>query len=131
MASNDPAIFREFQQALGAYDPKTVAAYLTTMRDWVIWLAELPGGTPFHLGLVTETGVRGYMDSLKLAGPAPQTRSKALSRLRRFCQRAIDEGYLRRNPARAMEGPTVVAVAPRRSLQEATLYAQAARRTTL
>lgn len=109
---NDPAIFQEFREALGTRDPKTIATYLTTMRDFVTWLAAQPGGTPFHLGLLTETAVRGYLDSLKLAGRAPRTRSKALSGLRRFCQWAMDEGYLRRNPARAMERPTVVAVAP-------------------
>ncbi len=99
MVSKDPAIFQEFREALGARDPKTIATYLTTMRDFVNWLAELPGGTPFHLGLLTETAVRGYLDSLKLAGRAPRTRSKALSGLRRFCQWA-------------MERPTVVAMAP-------------------
>jgi site-specific recombinase XerD len=52
------------------------------------------------------------MDSLKMAGRAPRTRSKALSGLRRFCQWALDEGYLRRNPARSIERPTVVALAP-------------------
>ena len=41
MVSNDPAIFQEFRNALGTRDPKTVAAYLTTMRDFVTWLAEL------------------------------------------------------------------------------------------
>jgi site-specific recombinase XerD len=109
---NDPVIFHEFRDALGARDPKTIATYLTTMRDFVTWLAAQPGGTPFHLGLLTETAVRGYLDSLKIAGRAPRTRSKALSGLRRFCQWAMDEGYLRRNPARAMERPTVVAIAP-------------------
>jgi site-specific recombinase XerD len=109
---NYPVIFQEFRDALGARDPKTIATYLTTMRDFVTWLAAQPGGTPFHLGLLTETAVRGYLDSLKQAGRAPRTRSKALSGLRRFCQWAMDEGYLRRNPARAMERPTVVAVAP-------------------
>lgn len=109
---NDPAIFQEFRGALGARDPKTVAAYLATMRDFVTWLAAQPGGTPFHLGLLTEIAVRGYLDSLQRAGRAPRTRSKALSGLRRFCQWAMDEGHLRRNPARAMERPTVVAMAP-------------------
>ena len=61
---------------------------------------------------MTETAVRGYMDALQRVGRAPRTRSKALAGLRRFCQWAMDEGYLRRNPARAMERPTVVAVAP-------------------
>ncbi len=52
------------------------------------------------------------MDFLATTNRAPRTRSKALSALRRFCQWAMDEGHLRRNPARAMERPTVVAVAP-------------------
>ena len=112
MESNDPVIFQEFQRALGTRDPKTVAAYQSTIRDFVAWLAIQPGGAPFRMELVTETAVRGYLDSLKQAGRAPRTRSKALSGLRRFCQWAVDEGYLRRNPARAMERPTVVAVAP-------------------
>ncbi len=110
--STDPAIFQGFQDALGNRDPKTVTTYLTTMRSFVAWLAVQPGGTPFHIGLVTETAVRGYMDALQHAGRAPRTRSKALSAVRRFCQWAVDEGHLRRNPARSMERPTVVAMAP-------------------
>jgi len=109
---NDPAALQEFRAALATRDPKTVATYLTTMRDFVTWLVTQPGGTPFHFGLITETAVRGYMDWLQHAGRAPRTRSKALSALRRFCQWAVDEGHLRRNPARLMERPTVVAVAP-------------------
>jgi len=109
---NDPVVFQEFRDALGTRDLKTIATYLTTMRGFVAWLAVQPGGTPFHAGLVTETAVRGYMDSLQSAGRAPRTRSKALSGLRRFCQWAMDEGYFRRNPARSMERPTVVALAP-------------------
>jgi len=96
---NDSAPLQEFAAALGARDPKTVAAYLTTVRDFVVWLATQPGGTLFHLGLVTETAVRGYMDYLVIGNRAPRTRSKALSALRRFCQWAVDEGHLRRNPA--------------------------------
>jgi site-specific recombinase XerD len=110
--SNDSPLLQEFTASLGARDPKTIATYLNTMRGFIAWLATQPGGTPFHLGLVTETAVRGYMDALKLAGRAPRTRSKVLSALRRFCQWAMDEGYLRRNPARSMERPMVVAVAP-------------------
>lgn len=129
MRSNDSVIFQEFRDALGTRDPKTVAAYLTTMRDFVAWLATQPGSVPFRVELVTETAVRGYMDSLQRAGRAPRTRSKVLSGLRRFCQWAMDEGYLRRNPARAMERPTVVAVAPTELVSEATVCAQATGRT--
>jgi hypothetical protein len=60
--NHDPVIFQEFRDALGARDPKTVAAYLATMRDFVAWLTEQPGGASFHLGLLTETAVRGYLD---------------------------------------------------------------------
>ena len=112
MRGDDSSTLQEFAASLGARDPKTVATYLTTMRDFVAWLGTQPGGTPFHLGLVTETAVRGYMDFLATTNRAPRTRSKALSALRRFCQWAMDEGHLRRNPARAMERPTVVAMAP-------------------
>jgi len=110
--SDDPQALQEFAASLGTRDPKTIATYLTTVRDFVAWLALQPGGAPFHLGLVTETAVRGYMEFLATTNHAPRTRSKALSALRRFCQWAVDEGHLRRNPARAMERPTVVAVAP-------------------
>ena len=112
MRGDDSSVLQEFAASLGARDPKTVATYLTTMRDFVAWLGTQPGGTPFHLGLVTETAVRGYMDFLATTNRAPRTRSKALSALRRFCQWAVDEGHLRRNPARTMERPTVVAIAP-------------------
>jgi hypothetical protein len=57
--SDDSRSLQEFAASLGARDPKTVATYLTTVRDFVAWLALQPGGTPFHLGLVTETAVRG------------------------------------------------------------------------
>ena len=103
---------RSSERLWGRVILKQLPTYLTTMRGFVAWLETQPGGTPFHLGQVTETAVRGYMDSLKLAGRAPRTRSKALSALRRFCRWAMDEGYLRRNPARLMERPTVVAMAP-------------------
>ena len=89
--SDDPPLLQEFRAALGARDPKTVATYLTTARDFIAWLSAQPGGTPFHLGLVTETAVHGYKDSLVTANRVPRTRSKALSALRRFCQRAMDE----------------------------------------
>ncbi len=72
--NNEPPSLQEFAAALAARDPKTVATYLTTVRDFVVWLATQPGGTPFHLGLVTETAVRGYMDSLVSAHRAPEAK---------------------------------------------------------
>src|SRR5262245_48787906 len=83
------------------------------MRRFVSWLALQPGGTPFHPGLLTETAVRGYLDALRQAGRAPRMRSKILAAIRRFGQWAVDDGYLPRNPARAIPRPTVVALAPK------------------
>jgi hypothetical protein len=78
-ASEDSSPLQEFAAALGAHDPKAIATYLSTVRDFVAWRASQPAGIPFHLGLVTETAVRGYMDSLVTANRAPRARSKALS----------------------------------------------------
>jgi hypothetical protein len=36
---NDLAVFQEFREALDTRDPKTIAAYLTTMHNFVAWLA--------------------------------------------------------------------------------------------
>ena len=53
----DPEPLRAFARALGGKDPKTVAAYVGTLRDFVAWLAQHPGGSPFAVGLVTETAI--------------------------------------------------------------------------
>jgi hypothetical protein len=84
MRGDDSSVLQEFAASLGARDPKTVATYLTTMRDFVAWLGTQPGGAPFHLGLVTETAVRGYIDFLAITNRAPRTRSKALSGVTRL-----------------------------------------------
>jgi len=108
----DPEPLRTFAQALAGKDPKTIAAYLGTLRDFVAWLATRPGGAPFQLTLLTETALDDYMHHLEQQQRAPRTRSRALSALKRFCRWAIDEGQLRRNPATAIQRPTVVALAP-------------------
>lgn len=101
-----------FQSALGGKDPKTVLAYMTTVRDLVAWLSTRPGGSPFRIQLLTETAVKGYLDSLTAADRAPRTRSKALSAIRRFCRWAVDEGLLQRNPAAQIQRPVVASLAP-------------------
>ena len=40
--NDDPAALQEFAASLGARDPKTIATYLTTTRDFVTWLALQP-----------------------------------------------------------------------------------------
>jgi len=57
----DPEPLHAFAQALAGKDPKTIAAYLGTLRDFVAWLATRPGGTPFQLTLLTETALDDYM----------------------------------------------------------------------
>ncbi len=108
----DPEPLHAFARALGGKDPKTVAAYVGTLRDFIAWLAQRPGGSPFAVGLVTETAITTYLHHLEVAQKAPRTRSRALSALHRFCRWAVDEGLLRRNPASAVERPTVGALAP-------------------
>ena len=47
--SDDPQVLEEFAASLGTRDPKTIATYLTTVRDFVTWLALQPAGTRFIL----------------------------------------------------------------------------------
>lgn len=108
----DPLLLQDFRSSLVTRHPLTQRAYLGTLRDFLVWLATQPGGEPFHIESFTQTAVQGYLNALKSRGAAPRTRSRAIAALRRFGQWAVDEGYLRRNPARQLERPTVVALAP-------------------
>ena len=109
---DDPEPLRAFAEALAGKDSKTIAAYLSTLRDFVAWLATRPGGSPFAVVSLTETALDEYMRHLEQAQRAPRTRSRALTALKRFCRWAIDDGQLRRNPAMALQRPTVVTLAP-------------------
>ncbi len=109
---SDPPALVAFAAGLAYRDPKTVTAYLSTLRDLVAWLAVRPGGTPFHPQLLTATAVQGYLDSLAAAGRAPRSRSRALTAIHRFCAWAVETGALPRDPTPRLERPTVVALAP-------------------
>lgn len=109
---DDPPLITAFASALTTRDPATVRAYLTTVRQFVAWLATTPNGTRFHADLLTETAITTYLQHLEQAGRAPRTRSRALTALTRLTRWAVAEGHLRRNPALAIERPTVVALAP-------------------
>lgn len=109
---HDPAPLQAFSAAIAANDPKTIAAYQTILRQFVAWLATMPGGEPFRMDLVTATAIRGYLDSLKVAGRAPRTQAKAITALQRFCRWAQEEGLLRRNPVAQIERPTIMTLAP-------------------
>ncbi len=67
IGNNDPAIFQEFREALGTRDSKTIAAYVTTIRDFVIWLAAQQGGTP-----TIPSGVADRNSGAWLSGLAPK-----------------------------------------------------------
>lgn len=109
----EPEPLKAFATHLAGKDPKTAAAYLATLRDFLRWLATVPGGSPCRMELLTEASVRAYLDHLAAQGKAPRTRSKALTALRRFCRWAQDEGLLQKNPASQVERPTVAHLAPR------------------
>jgi site-specific recombinase XerD len=108
----DPLALEDFRASLVTRHPLTQRAYLGALRDFLAWLATQPGEHPFRFESLTQTAVQGYLDALKARGVAPRTRSRAIAALRRFGQWAVDEGHLRSNPARQLERPTVVALAP-------------------
>jgi len=109
---DDPGSFRSFVAIEGRNDEKTVAAYLTTLRDLAAWLATQPDGTPFHPALLTVTALEGYFAYLEAEQRAPRTRAKALTAITRFCRWAIAAGQLQRNPAHQIKRPTVPALSP-------------------
>jgi len=109
---DDLEVVRAFAAALAGKDPKTIAVYVGTIRDLIAWVRMRPGGTPFRLTLLTETVIQDYLQHLEARQRAPRTRSKVLSAIRRFCRWAVEDGRLRRNPALAIERPTVAALAP-------------------
>ena len=73
LREDDPESFRIFVATLDRNDEKTVAAYLTTLRDLAAWLATQPDGTPFHPALLTVTALEGYIAHLEAEQRAPRT----------------------------------------------------------
>ena len=112
LRDDDPAELRAFVATLSRRDPKTVAAYLSTLRDLVAWLATQPDGDPFRPDALTATALQGYVDHLVAQGRQPRTRTRALSAISRFCKWAVDAGLLVRNPAHAIDRPTVPTLSP-------------------
>ena len=62
---SDPEIFRDFAQSLVSRDPKTVKAYLSTLRGFVRWLSVQPGGDPFSPEIITETAREQLLELLE------------------------------------------------------------------
>jgi hypothetical protein len=60
LREDDPESFHTFVATLDRNDDKTIAAYLTTLRDLAAWLATQPDRIPFHPALLTVTALEGY-----------------------------------------------------------------------
>jgi site-specific recombinase XerD len=112
ISENDPESFRAFADSLSRRDEATIAAYISTLRDFVSWFATYPDGDPFHPDKLTATALQAYFDHLAATGRAPRTRARALTAITRFCKWAIDSGLMTRNPAHQIERPTVPAISP-------------------
>jgi site-specific recombinase XerD len=110
--TNDPEPLRAFAEDLSGHDSKTMAAYVSTVRQFITWLAPQPGGTPFRLSLLTETMIESYLHHLEEQNRAPATRAKTLSALKRFGRWAVGAGRLDRNPATALPRPIVPSMDP-------------------
>lgn len=136
LRDDDPESLRAFVATLGRRDPKTIAAYLSSLRSLVAWLATQPDGSPFRPDVLTVTALEGYFDHLTAAGQQPRTRARALTAISRFCKWAIDDGQLLRNPAYAIERPTVPTLSPtelttdQRAILKTLVERQASRRLT-
>lgn len=101
--ATDSSLLAAFFTTLANRDPNTQRAYQRVIDDFLTWLTTRTGqtgGEPFHLEWLTETTIQDYLTALLVSGKAPRTRAQAISVLRRLGQWAVDEGLLRRNPAR-------------------------------
>jgi site-specific recombinase XerD len=112
ISEHDPESLRSFASSLSRRDETTIAAYLSTMRDLVAWLATCPDGAPFNPKTLTVTALQAYFDHLTATGRAPRTQARALTAITRFCKWAIDNGLMSRNPAHQIERPTVPTISP-------------------
>jgi site-specific recombinase XerD len=112
ISDDDPESLRAFVTSLSRRDEATIAAYVSTLRDLISWLATYPDGTPFSPNVLTITALQAYFDHLTAAGRAPRTRARALTAITRYCKWAINTGLMSRNPALQIERPTVPAISP-------------------
>ena len=107
------------EACLSRKNPGTIDVYQRVLRDFLLWLAELPGHASFHLDQLTRTTVEMYLAALEEAGYSVSHRTRVKSVLSSFCQWLIDEhGLLKRNPTRGLELPAQPLLAPRMLSQE-------------
>ncbi len=102
------------EACLSHKNPGTIDVYERVLRDFLLWLTNLPGHTSFHLNQLTRTIVEMYMTSLEEDGYSVSHRTRVKSVISSFCQWLIDEyGLLKRNPTRGLELPAQQVLAPR------------------
>ena len=107
------------EACLSRKNPGTIDVYQRVLRDFLLWLAELPGHASFHLDQLTRTTVEMYLAALEEAGYSVSHRTRVKSVLSSFCQWLIDEhGLLKRNPTRGLELPAQPLLAPRMLSEE-------------
>src|SRR6266700_7009496 len=102
------------EACLSGKNPGTIDIYQRTLRDFLLWLTQRSGQTPFPFNQLTRTSVEHYMALLEEAGYSVSHRTRIKSVLSGFCQWLIDEhGLLKRNPTRGLEIPAQQLLAPR------------------
>lgn len=92
----------------------TRSTYTLILRQFLTWLANLPGHElPFDpKAALTQTAVHTYLFS-ELAGMSVSHCERVKSILNSFAEWLIDEGLLTRNPTRGIEFPAQQLLAPR------------------
>ncbi len=100
---------------LASKDAATRDAYLRILRQFVQWVALLPGmGHTFQPAQLTTTVVERYLAALKEEGYSVSHRTRVKSVLKQFCQWLIEEqGVLSRNPTRGVEVKAQEILTPR------------------
>lgn len=88
----------ERQASTGSIEQSTYAGYLHNAR-MLGWIGNK------HVADITEEDTARYIGELKSEGYAPSSIKEQLRVVQKTLTRAIEEGYIRKNPARGLRGP--------------------------
>lgn len=86
------------QVSTGSIEQSTYNGYLYNAR-LLGWMGDM------HVSDVTEDDAARYIAELNAEGYAPSTIREQLRVVQKTLTRAIEDGYIRKNPARALRGP--------------------------
>ena len=108
-------LLREYAFFLAGKAEGTIEAYLRTVRQIMIWVAERPGnGGVFQPQQLTKTAVEIYLASLEREGFSLHHRARVKSALSTFARWLVEEkGMLQKNPTRGIDLPAMQMLAPR------------------